>query len=157
MEDNIREIIKKNGSSKTNILSMLIELQYNSEHGYIDKKTAGIVAEELGMTEAKIYEIITFYAMLKTKPQAKHVLKICNSSPCHFTKSENIKNFLEKELDVQMGNTSSDGMFAFHYIPCVGACNIGPVIKVEDTVYGNLDEASIKALLNDLRNGKTDQ
>ena len=155
--ENIRKIIKKNNSSKEDILKILIELQFNSEHGYIDEEMATIVADELGITETKVYEIITFYAMLKTKPQAKHVLKICNSSPCHFTKSENIKIFLEKELNVQMGHTSSDGVFAFHYIPCVGACDIGPVIKIKDTVHGNLDENKIKTLLNDLRDGKIDQ
>lgn len=151
------EIIRKNGNSQKDVLSILLELQYASPQGYIDRETAGLVGRELGITETKMYEIITFYSMLKEKPQAKHVLKICNSSPCHFSKSQEIINVLEEELEIKIGEISKDGMFAFHYIPCVGACDIGPVIKIKDTLHGNLDSSKIKHLIEDLRSGKIEQ
>ncbi|HBE85069.1 MAG TPA: formate dehydrogenase, partial [Lachnoclostridium sp.] len=40
------------------------------------------------------------------------------------------------------------------YIPCVGACDIGPVIKIKDTVFGNLSDEKISALIDDLRRGR---
>jgi NADH-quinone oxidoreductase subunit E len=50
-----------------------------------------------------------------------------------------------------MGETTPDGVFSLRFTPCVGMCEIGPVIKVKDEVYGNLTEEKIKALLADLR------
>jgi len=134
-------------------LGILIDLQFASEEGCIDKETAAMVAEELHMTETRVYEIVGYYAMLKDKPQAKYVLKICNSSPCHFSRSEEVCLTLEKKLGVPMGKTTDDGLFAYHYIPCVGACDIGPVIKIKDTVFGNLNDEIISALIDDLRRG----
>jgi NADH-quinone oxidoreductase subunit E len=158
MDTRVREeklrIIRQDGAKQENILEILIDLQFASEEGYIDKETAAMVAEELHMTETRVYEIVSYYAMLKDKPQAKYVLKICNSSPCHFSRSEEVCLSLEKKLGVPMGKTTDDGLFAYHYIPCVGACDIGPVIKIKDTVFGNLSDEKISALIDDLRRGK---
>lgn len=78
-------IILENDADPQRILNILIELQFASEEGYIDQETAQLVAEHLHLTEARVYEIVSFYAILKTEPQAKYVLKICNSTPCHYT------------------------------------------------------------------------
>lgn len=155
--EEIYSIIHQNGGDTEHLLQILHELQNASGLNYIDQDTAELVAKEVGLPITRVYEIITFYAMLKTKPKANFVLKICNSSPCHFSRSEEIVQILEEELGVKMGDTTPDGIFAFHYIPCVGACDIGPVIKVKDTVYGNLTRDKIRQLLSDLRSGKRDQ
>lgn len=148
------EIIHQNGGGEENILEILIDLQFASEEGYIDGETAALVAQELHITETRVYEIVSYYAMLKEKPQAKFVLKVCNSSPCHFSRSEEVVLSLEKKLGVPIGKTTDDGLFAYHYIPCVGACEIGPVVKIKDTVFGNLDYDKISSLIDNLRNGE---
>ena len=73
--------------------------------------------------------------MLKTEPKARYVLKVCNSTPCHFSRSEEIAQILKEELGVGIGETTEDGVFAYHYIPCVGACDIGPVSYTHLDVY----------------------
>lgn len=149
-EEKLR-IIQRSGAKPENILEILINLQFASEEGYIDQETAAIVAQQLHMTETRVYEIISYYAMLKDKPEAKYVIKICNSSPCHFSRSEEVCLSLKRKLGVPMGKTTEDGLFAYHYIPCVGACDLGPVIKIKDTVFGNLSDEKISSLIDDLR------
>ena len=146
--------IKYNGGTKEDILSILLELQKASPKGCIDTETARLVAEYLHMSYAEICQIISFYDMLETKAQAKYVFKICNSTPCYFSRSTDVAAFLEKELGVKPGETTRDGMFSYHYIPCVGACDIGPVIMLKDAVYGNLTARFIRELISDLRSGK---
>lgn len=155
--EEIHAIIQKNGGDTEHLLQILHELQNASGLNYIDQETASIVAKEVGLPETRLHDIITFYAMLKTKPKAKFVLKVCNSTPCHFSHSKKVIDMLEAELGVKIGETTKDGLFAYHYIPCVGACDIGPVIKIKDTVYGNLNQQVIHQLLEDLRAGKRDQ
>ncbi|WP_334105265.1 NAD(P)H-dependent oxidoreductase subunit E [Muricomes intestini] len=147
-------IIHQDGGEQENLLEILLDIQFASAEGYIDEETAALVADELHMTETRVYEIVSYYAMLKEKPQAKFVLKVCNSSPCHFSRSEEVVLSLEKKLGVPIGNTTADGLFAYHYIPCVGACDIGPVIKIKDTVFGHLSDEKISSLIDDLRSGK---
>ena len=151
-----RAIIQKNGGKRENILGMLLDFQYASDEGYVDEETAAFVAEELGMTETRVYEILSYYAMLETTPQAKYVLMVCNNAPCFFSKSEEIAGILQEKLGIQMGKATPDGLFALQYTPCVGACDIGPVIKVKDRVFGNLDEEKIAQLLSDLRGGRVE-
>lgn len=149
------DIIRKNMAiEKNNILRILLDLQYASEEGYIDQETSNLVAKEMGMTQTRVFEIISYYAMLKSKPQAKFVLKICNSSPCYFSGADKIAAVLEKKLGVPLAKETEDGLFCYHYIPCAGACDIGPIIKIKDTVFGNLTDEKIEKLVDDLRDGK---
>lgn len=148
-----KEIIYQNGGRKENILAILLDLQSASPKGYVEPQTAALVARELGLTETRVYEIASYYAMLEVKPQAQYVLEVCNSSPCHFSKSDAAVEVLERELGIRVGQSTADGLFALHYTPCVGACDIGPVMKIRDTVYGNLDEEKIKGILEQLRAG----
>lgn len=150
-----KDLIQKNGGRKENILGILLDLQYASPEGYVNAETVALVAEELEMTETRVYEIASYYAMLQVKPQARCVLEVCNSSPCHFSKSDKVVEMLEKELGVGLGETTPDGMFVFHFTPCVGACEIGPVIKFRDDVYGDLTEDKVKVLVQNLRKDYT--
>ena len=150
-----QEMIQKNKASKGKILSVLLDLQRASPEGYIDEETTRLVAEELGMSETRVYEIASYYAMLEVKPQAVHVLEVCNSSPCHFSKAEEVVRMVKKHLDVELGGSTADGLFALQYTPCVGACDIGPVIKVRDEVCGDLTEEKIVGLIEALRADKS--
>lgn len=149
--ERIKQVIRKNGGRKENILGMLLDLQKEAYEGYVDAETAQHLAKELGLTETRVFELLTYYAMLQTKPQAKHVLMVCTSPPCHFTKTNEVAALLEAKLGVGPGKQTEDGLFCWHYTACVGACDIGPVIKVGDEVFGNLNEAAIDALLEKLR------
>ena len=100
-----RAIIRDNGGDKEHLLAILYELQNASGYNYIDEETAALVAEEVGMNPTRVYDIITFYAMLKTEPKARYVLKVCNSTPCHFSRSEEIAQILKEELLPAMGCT----------------------------------------------------
>lgn len=144
-------IIRKYQKEKASLLRMLLDLQAASDEGFIDAETAALVADEMGMTEAKIYEVLSFYAMLKTTPQAKYCFKICNSSPCHFSNAAFIFDTLEQELGIKAGETTKDGLFSYEAIPCCGACEIGPILKIKDQVYGQLTKEKIIALIQRLK------
>ena len=149
----IRAIIEENGGRRENILNILLALQNATGGGYLDRETLAAVADGLGMTETRVFEIATFYAMIETEPQAKYVLQICNSAPCYYTKSDEVAAWACSELGVQMGETTGDGLFCCRFTPCVGACDIGPVIKVGDAVYGNLTKEKVGELIGGLRKG----
>ena len=150
-------IIGDNGGRQENILNILLALQSASSEGYIDRDTIALVADELSMSETRVFEIASFYAMIQTKPQAKHVLEVCNSAPCYFSKSSEVAEWLRGELGVEVGEVTGDGMFSYRYTPCVGACAVGPVIKVGDAVYGDLTREKVRELIREIRAGKRDR
>ena len=147
-------LIKYNGGKKEDILNILLELQKASPKGCIDTETARLVADYLKMPYAEICQVISFYDMLETKVQAKYVFKICNSTPCYFSKANDVADFFANELGIGIGETTADGLFSYHFIPCVGACDIGPVVALKDAVYGNLTAEFLREMISDLRSGK---
>ncbi|MBO0469740.1 NAD(P)H-dependent oxidoreductase subunit E [Enterococcus sp. DIV0242_7C1] len=146
-------IIFENDSDPQRILNIFLDIQFASEEGYIDEETAKLVGSHLGLSEARVYELLSFYAILKTEPQAKYVLKICNSTPCLYTGGDMLAEVLETILEVPIDQATPDGLFMYHSIPCIGACDQGPVIKIKDTVFSDLTEEKVYQLIDDLRNG----
>ena len=140
--ERVLEIIEECGGDKEHLLSILIE---------INEASARVVAEKLDIPLVQLYDILTFYAMLETKPRGRYIIEVCNNAPCYVSKSHVMAKFLRKELGINFGETTPDGMFSLQYMPCVGACNIGPVIKIGDKVYGNLNEERIRKILRELR------
>ena len=149
--ERVLQIIEEEGGDKEHLLSILLEIQKECKRNYINEACAKIVAEKLDMPLVQLYDILTFYAMLETKPRGRYIIEVCNNAPCYVSKSYIIAKFLRKELGINFGETTPDGMFTLQYMPCVGACNIGPDIKIGDKVYGNLTEEKVRKILQELR------
>ena len=151
-DEQILAIVEENGACKENLLYILLKLQDLSPQNYIDERTANLGAERVGLSRVQMYDILTFYAMLKTKPRGKYITEVCNSSPCYASKADRVTAILEKELGIKVGETTPDGMFTVSYMPCNGYCEIGPVIRVQGRTHGNLTEEKIKEIIDGLRN-----
>ncbi len=145
-------VVDKHGAKQDKLHAILLDLQDASGMNYISPEVSAVVADALQMTPAKLYEVLTFYSMLHSTPQAKYLIEVCTSTPCYFTKSKLIVDTLEKELGVKEGKATQDGLFVFHCVQCFGACDVSPAVKVNHVVYGPLDtEEKVAALIADLR------
>lgn len=149
--DEKHAVIQRCGGDQAHLLNILIEFQRLSGQNYIDPDTAILVAEAVGIGPAQMYEVLQFYAMLETKPTGKIHLEVCNSTPCYYSKSDDVVQMLYAELGIRVGETTPDGLFSLSYTPCVGACAVGPVLKVGDQIYGNLTRERIHRLIDTLR------
>lgn len=149
--DQIRQIVREAKNEGENLIGVLLRLQENSTYHYITQEAAEIVAEEWGITLSEVYEVITFYSMLNTKPKGKYIIEICKSGPCHVVKTPRVVKMFESALGIKMGETTKDFMFTLQYTNCVGACDIGPVAKIGEKVYGNLTEDKVKHIINSYR------
>jgi NADH-quinone oxidoreductase subunit E len=89
--------------------------------------------------------------MLSETPRGKYIIEICKSTPCHVLKGLNIVNIFEQELNIKIGETTPDNLFTLQYTSCVGACDIGPVAKIGDEVYGNLTKDKIVDIIKSYR------
>lgn len=143
----VREIIASHHAEKEKLLSILLEIQEASGENYISEEWARVVSEELALPLTKVYDVITFYAMLSDKPRGRFIIEICKSTPCHVLKTKRITDIFEELLSIKMGGTTSDGLFTLQYTACVGACDIGPVAKIGNEVYGNLTKDKIVGII----------
>jgi len=105
------------------------------------------VAKLLDMAPIRVYEIATFYTMFQLKPKGRYLLQVCTTTPCWLRGSDAIMNACRHAED---GKT-----FTVQEVECLGACVNAPVVQVNDDFYEDLDEASIKRVLEAFRRGET--
>ena len=58
---------------------------------------------------------------------------------------------LRRELKVEPGETTRDGLFSLEVVACIGACGLAPVICINETFHANLTSKKIPRLINEYR------
>ncbi len=124
-----------------------ILLKVNQELGFIPAEALELISERIHIPESRVYSVASFYRMLSTKPTGRHVIKFCESAPCHVAGGREVWNALLKELMIQPGETSPDGKWTLKTTSCLGVCAVGPVMMVDDDIYGNLTPGQIPDIL----------
>jgi NADH-quinone oxidoreductase subunit E len=121
------------------------------EHRWISPAAVDFLTETLGLTRARVHEVLTFYTMFRTEPPAEYVLEVCHNISCHVLGARPLIAHLEKRLGIRLGETTPDGKFALHGVECLGACGHGPVIQLGKHFYENLTAEKADELLENLR------
>ena len=149
----ILAIVEEKGKSKEQLLAILLTIQKESGENYVHEKWVQIVANELDLSLGTVYDVLTFYSMFSTVPRGKYLIEVCKSTPCYVSKSDVIAKIFENELGIKIGETTKDNLFTLLYTSCVGACDIGPVAKIGEDVYGDLDQQKIIEIIRTYREG----
>ena len=101
----------------------------------------------IGITAAEVEGVATFYSLIYRRPVGRNVIKVCDSISCFLTGYDEVKASLEKNLGIGMGQTTSDNRFTLLPICCLGACDKGPTMMINDDLHGDLTPQGIAALL----------
>src|SRR5215467_1276324 len=117
------------------------------QHGWLPRAAMEETARLLGMAPIRVYEIATFYTMFQLKPKGRYLLQVCTTTPCWLRGSEHVMKICQQEAD---GTT-----FSVQEVECLGACVNAPVVQINDDFYEDLDEASLKKVLDAFKRGET--
>lgn len=148
----VQEIIKRypEGRHKSALLPILHIAQAEFD-GWLSPKTMDYVAEILNIKPIEVYEVATFYTMFNLEPVGKYLIEVCQTSSCWMCGAEDIVRYLEKKLNVAVGEPTQDGMFQIKTVECLGSCGTAPMFQIGDKYYENLTFEKIDAILEDLR------
>ena len=125
--------------------------------GFISVETERMVAEYLGMAPIAVREVTTFYNMYNQRPVGNYKLNVCTNLPCQLRDGQHALKYLERKLDISMGETTADGMFTLQQCECLGACADSPVLLVNDrTMCSFMSDDKLDQLLDGLRAGGGD-
>jgi NADH:ubiquinone oxidoreductase subunit E/Pyruvate/2-oxoacid:ferredoxin oxidoreductase delta subunit len=131
------------------LLELLKEEQRRA--GYLSEEALARIARDLGGTIGDAYGTARFYAFLSTKPQGRHVIRICKSLPCHVKDAPMIIASVRASIGIAPGETTADGRFSFELVNCIGACDQAPAMLIDDSVYGNLTPGRVADILSAYR------
>jgi NADH:ubiquinone oxidoreductase subunit E len=124
-----------------------ILMKVNQEIGFIPKEAMKQISLRMHIPQSQIYSVASFYHMFFTKQTGRHVIKFCESAPCHVAGGREVFDALKNELELEPGETSSDGKWTLTTTSCLGVCGVGPVMMVDEDIYGNITPNQIPDIL----------
>lgn len=149
LEESLVEKIAFADHPRELLVDIMLELQ--EHYGYLSDEAIEEAAGLLGMSPLEIEEVATFYTFLYREPVGKYVIHVCDSVICWMDGYESIKDYLCKKLDIDLGETSADGLFTLLPVCCIGYCDRSPAMLINRKVYGHLTPQKIDEILEKLR------
>lgn len=116
-------------------------------HGYVPDAAIPAIADAIGITAADLEGVATFYSLIFRSPVGRNVIKVCDSISCFLTGYDELKAELSKQTGLQYGQTSADKRFTLLPICCLGACDRGPTLMINDDLHGPIEPADVKNML----------
>jgi len=145
IDEKVKEFVELYGRSKTSLMSILHDVQ---EHfGYIPRRAQELIAAELTIPVSDVYGLITFYARFSLVPQGKNKVSICMGTACYVRGAEDILNAVKRNLQLNTGETSEDGLFSIEETRCIGACGLAPIMTVNRDVYGKIRPEQVDEII----------
>ena len=114
---------------------------------WLSDDTMADVGAYLGMSVDELDSIATFGNVLFRRPVGRHVILVCDSFACWSLGYAELREAIEQQLGVGMGETMPDDRFTLLPIVCLGACDRGPAIMVDADLHGPLTPADVSRVL----------
>ncbi|MFH1652603.1 MAG: NAD(P)H-dependent oxidoreductase subunit E [Pseudomonadota bacterium] len=119
--------------------------------GFISEDSVKALSIETKIPVSRIFGVITFYSMLHTKKQGKHIIYICSSPSCAVNGSLDIFKYLEKKLKIKAGSTTKDKKFTLYETSCIGCCDEPPAMLLNGKSHTKLTETKIDQIIKKCR------
>ncbi len=105
--------------------------------GWLPEPALRYVADLLGLAYIRLYEIATFYTMFNLAPVGRHYVQVCGTTPCWLRGADAIKDTCRRLIGAP-GHVTSDGLFSWTEVECLGACVNAPVAQIDKDYYEDL-------------------
>lgn len=115
--------------------------------GWVPDEAIPQIAKMIGMGAAELEGVATFYSLIFRKPVGRHVIKVCDSIACHLTGYDELRAALEKKLGIRYGQTTADQRYTLLPICCLGNCDHGPTMMIDDDTHGDVSPQGLDAIL----------
>ncbi len=143
----IHEVCKKYRNDEHELINVLHETQ--DALGYLPIEVQHAIASELDISDAKVYGVVTFYSFFTMLPRGKFDISICMGTACYVKGNELILDEFKRRLNINVGETTRDGIFTLSTLRCVGACSLAPVVSVGSKVFGNVTPLQVKKIIDE--------
>lgn len=149
---NYEEILSKYRKDRTRLIEILKEIQ--SADGFISDQAVQVVAESLGLSQAEVEGVISFYHFLSDRPLGKYVVYLNNSITAEMAGREKVARALEQETGCRFGQTSADGLITLMETSCIGMNDQEPAALINGIVFTRLTPEKVKKLVGRMKMGQ---
>jgi NADH-quinone oxidoreductase subunit E len=116
-------------------------------NGWVPDGAIDAIGAVLGIPASDVEGVATFYNLIFRQPVGRHVIKVCDSIACFLTGYEDLRDELSRRLGIGLGETTADGRFTLLPICCLGNCDKGPTLMIDDDTHGPVRLDQVDQLL----------
>ncbi len=149
LTEEIEKYIQKYGNNRSALLPVLQEIQ--RKHSHISDFAQQEVARMLDIHPVEVYSVISFYSFLHTKPRGRNIVRLCRTIVCDMAGKKKVEEAIKRELGINFGETTKDKRITLEYTNCLGMCDVGPSMIVNERVYIKLDPEKTVNILNEIK------
>lgn len=149
-ECKVTRVLKKYpGAGRDKLIPILQEIQ--EEEGYLRREAVVMIGRHLDVPTSQIFGVATFYNQFRFEPVGLFHIQICRGTACHVKGSAKLLETLKREVGVEPGRTTRDGIFSIEVVACIGACGLAPVISINGEFHARVTPEEIPVLLDSCR------
>ena len=152
LETDAATVIARYPQSRSALLPLLHLVQ--SEDGCLTPAGIAFCAGQLGLTDAEVTAVATFYSMYRRTPTGEYLVGVCTNTLCAIMGGDAILEALQDHLGVHAGETTDDGRVTLEHVECNAACDYAPVVMVNWEFFDNQTPSSARDLVDGLREGQ---
>ncbi|MEN8230087.1 MAG: NAD(P)H-dependent oxidoreductase subunit E [Bacteroidota bacterium] len=145
--DKIHSICDSFGNQEGELINVLHKSQ--ETFGYLPAEVQEVISEKMEIAAAKVYGVVTFYSFFSMIPKGEFPVSICTGTACYVRGAETVLNEFKQQLEIEVGETSTDGKFSLSCLRCVGACGLAPVVMVGDKTYGRVAPDDVREIISE--------
>ncbi len=149
LAEEIEELVNKHGKQRSALLSILQDIQ--RKYRYISDYAQQEVARQLNIHPVEVYSVISFYAFLNSKPKGRNIIRLCRTIACDMKDKLSIEKAIERELGIKFGETTADNKFTIEFANCIGMCDEGPAMAINEKVYTKLTPEKAIQIINEFK------
>ena len=144
-QERITKILAKYPDKRSAVMPILYLAQ--EEYGWISPEAVDEVADICELDPTQVTSVAGFYTMFRETPKGKYWLQVCTDFPCALRGAETFHHDLLKELGIEEGQTTPDGMFTVEHVMCLAGCDRAPMLQCNFHFHENLNLDKMKELL----------
>lgn len=148
------EIAKYPDDQKQSAVMAVLTIAQNQNDNFLTKEVIEYVASYLDMPIIKVIEVATFYSMYNLKPVGKYHVQVCSNVVCHVKGVNNLLKEISNLTGINVGETTKDNLITVSKVECLGACANAPIIQINDKYYEDVNEESLRDIINQLKENK---
>jgi len=149
MTDEIEKLVEKFGKDRSALLPILQEIQ--KKHKHIPDYAQQEIARLLDVHPVEIYSVISFYSFLNTEPKGRNIVRLCQTITCDMAGKAAVAKAIERELGIKFGETTKDNKFTLEYVNCLGMCDQGPALLINERVYPKVNPEKAVQILSEVK------
>jgi NADH-quinone oxidoreductase subunit E len=138
---------------KRSALMPLLHLA-QADDGHLTPEGLALVAEMVGLTEAEVTAVASFYTMYLKRQSGRVRVGVCINSLCAILGGDAIWDALVDHCGVGHSQTTDDGALTLERIECQAACTHAPVMTANWEFLDDMTVEKAKQVVDDVRAGR---